>query len=276
MVLLVDILATKNAEKQGLRAGSSVLAAEESYPMWEREQDVERCMEVLAHAESRWHVAGRLHDVLRELQRSGRLLTPEPAIPQQTVAGFGLVQPSALSHIPPSQPSVEPLAFAGAPMMNYPVTFNSDFASPEYSSSGMTRPAAVSPEIAHMSSGPSAYDPQAASYGHPLQFDHPEFGHPTTYPHNPPSYNQMDPSRIDSTNFVHPNPTDPYQYDAGAYLPDPFYGGDPNAPFPGIVPQLNFAPNHGRGELSGTGSEDPFYEGAHNPGWTTSAHEPTS
>ncbi|KAG9091226.1 hypothetical protein FRC06_000655, partial [Ceratobasidium sp. 370] len=160
MVLLVDILATKNAERQGLRVSGSrgVLAVEESYPTWEKEQDVERCIEVLAHSESRWHIAGRLHDVLRELQRSGGLLTPESTIPQPTVAGSGLARPSASPWALPPQPPVELSTVTGAPMTNQPVAFNPNILSPEYGSLETTRPAAVLSGVTHhMSSGPSAH-----------------------------------------------------------------------------------------------------------------------
>ncbi|KAG9098637.1 hypothetical protein FS749_003356 [Ceratobasidium sp. UAMH 11750] len=274
MVLLVDILATKNAEKQGLRVGGG--ATEEWYPMWEKEQDVEHCMRVLACAERRWHVAGRLHDVLRELQRSGQLLTPEPVIPQPAAAGPGLARPLASSWVPPSQPPIGQSALAGTSITNYPVTFTSNFASLEYSSLGTTRIVTAGSGVTHhMSSRSSAHGAWTSNYGHTHQFNAPEVGHPMTYPHNSPAYNQTNAGRVGSI-LAQPNLVDAYQYDTGAYLPDAFYGGDLNVPFPGIVPQLNFVPNHERGDLSGTVFEDSYYEGANNSGWTTDMQEPTS
>jgi hypothetical protein len=60
------------------------------------------------------------------------------------------------------------------------------------------------------------------------------------------------PSRAVYGTYAPPHTTPPnppaYVNSYGAYLPDAYYGGDTNVPFPSYVPQLNFAPNHGREE----------------------------
>ncbi|KAG9120696.1 hypothetical protein FRC07_003698 [Ceratobasidium sp. 392] len=275
MVLLVDILATKHAhEKQGLYTDVTRDASvnEEPYPTWEKEQDVERCMKVLAHAESRWYFAGRLHDILREFQRSGQILAPEASHTQQTGSGPGLAPFSGPSWVP-QQP---PLS-AATSISNYPATTDRHFAPSEYGSSGVTGCASVLSEAPHpMSSGPYGNETMVPSYEHPPYLNRPAYNHSMTYPFSSTSYDQPNTSHLDSTNLVHPNPTDPYRYDIGAYLPDASYGGDLSVPFPGIVPQLNFAPNHGQEDLLGAGFEELSHETNQNSEWTTNVQPSSS
>ncbi|KDN38339.1 hypothetical protein RSAG8_09543, partial [Rhizoctonia solani AG-8 WAC10335] len=52
----------------------------------------------------------------------------------------------------------------------------------------------------------------------------------------------------DPSSTVHPQ---------APYLPDAHYGDNTNVPFPGFVPQFNFAPNQGRDDESGWGRQTP-------------------
>ncbi|QRW11653.1 Fungal specific transcription factor domain [Ceratobasidium sp. AG-Ba] len=230
------------------------LDTSESYPMWEKEQDVERCMNTLAHAETKWHDAGRLHDILREFQRSGRILSSDPiAQPEQTEATLGRSAPAWGTT---SQLYAQPLAMRSDPTVDRSRSFVSDV-TPQYGmGSGYRHPMTpqVRPSLSDYGRMPSDY--RTAD----------QFNHATPNQSNP---HHLD-TRPDSGNFVQSNPADSYHSHCGAYLPDAFYAGDSGVPFPGLMPQLNFSPNRGRGN----GSEETISEGGQSADWAAPMQQP--
>ncbi|CAE6413460.1 unnamed protein product [Rhizoctonia solani] len=60
--------------------------------------------------------------------------------------------------------------------------------------------------------------------------------------------------------FTTPSEPSSTVYPQGPYLPDAYYGDNTNIPFPGFVPQFNFAPNQGRDDGSGWAGQSPASE----------------
>ncbi|KAF8600344.1 hypothetical protein BDV93DRAFT_496813 [Ceratobasidium sp. AG-I] len=75
MVLLVDLMAQGKIEKLAAERGELDLdvTASGDYTIEQKEEDVRRCMLVLGDGETRYHIAGRLHDIIREFEQSWRL-----------------------------------------------------------------------------------------------------------------------------------------------------------------------------------------------------------
>jgi hypothetical protein len=148
-----------------------------------------------------------------------------------------------------------------------PVPAESVFSStPETTRSGVSYRVNTKPPI-HVTS--------ASNYSNPSQYDPSTFIQPTANLFDTAFYEQSSSMHLDPTGFVHPDPTDPYQFDAEAYLPDDFYGGDLNVPFPGIVPQLCFSPNLGRGDVPAALVEEPLMGEMQHPAWPSAVPRPT-
>lgn len=275
MVLLVDILATKKAERLKSRAdggesGPSWPVSEDWYPTSEKEKDVERCRRVLARAEKNWHVAGRLHDTLREFQRSGSLLTehssntnnatsgrihldePDPLSASQSTAGT-----SDLDLMQNNLPSASSLGTLRDPGTSYVPSSGTPY------KSGATAAAVYS------------------SYGGASQYDNAEYTtvEPAASPYLPSndayypvqSYLPAQPGSVITSQYGSAAAAD-----SGAYLPDAYYGDNMNVPFPGFVPQFSFAPNQGREDVPATGYQEPLGGEVRNPEWPSATQRPTS
>ncbi|KAF8601072.1 hypothetical protein BDV93DRAFT_524969 [Ceratobasidium sp. AG-I] len=246
MFLLVDILETKKAQmlSGGIRGKelppSGASADEGDYPVWEREADVARCVAVLKRAETRWHFAGRLHDILREFQNSGHL-------PPGTAATSNTPSPKAAGPFAPS-------------IVHLMDTFDLDFSPTE---STLSPPPDSQANLAYPSLNTTSVNSEYPSFPPPptharrshqyinTSVAHPEPTNTANFDHVPHS-TKFTPS--DPGNFIHPEPADPYQLAAGAYIPDAYYCGDSNVPFPGIIPGILFAPHSWREDSVHRGS----------------------
>ncbi|CAE6441528.1 unnamed protein product [Rhizoctonia solani] len=201
MVLAFDLLAGEKASRSDRVDPWS--SSEDWYPKSEKEANLETCRAILEMAETRYYIAGRWHDMLKEFLYSGVKLAdpPKPEFLSPQRSNPEIQQPFVSWSMGGSKPG------PGEP---YPFNFTFNYNGQSYEggqASGLVASETTSPS-----------PPSRAVYG--------TYAPPHTTPPNPPAY-------VNSY---------------GAYLPDAYYGGDTNVPFPSYVPQLNFAPNHGREE----------------------------
>ncbi|KDN46321.1 hypothetical protein RSAG8_04265, partial [Rhizoctonia solani AG-8 WAC10335] len=82
MILITDLIVNSHTERS--RGGAS--SDSPGYSAAANEQDIEICSAALERLEKYWHIAGRLHDVMREFQElwSSRLPTQSIAATQST------------------------------------------------------------------------------------------------------------------------------------------------------------------------------------------------
>lgn len=175
-------------------------------------------------------------DILREFQTTGRLISPDST-------------PSA------SKPSPKPTALHTSSAVNLMATFDLDFTLDDSASirqpGSQTSVAQIPrshPITSSVNAEPPTIIPESARDWLSLQdFD---VSHAQSTPvntlnsdHHPSSTSF---AHSDPSNFIHPGPADPYQFQGGTYLPEVNYYGNSNAPFPGIIPGILFAPDSWR------------------------------